>query len=113
MSIQVAIVMGSASDWDVMSHCSKMLKDFDLIPKDFDMTEYFKSQELGVLLDVDIKDLALSKTYHHPDYLRAGDARVVVDLASVAQVGVVLVVAVFNAGLMSEALHFCSSFMML
>ena len=30
MSIQVAIVMGSASDWDVMSHCSKMLKDFDV-----------------------------------------------------------------------------------
>ena len=30
MSIQVAIVMGSASDWDVMSHCPKMLKDFDI-----------------------------------------------------------------------------------
>ena len=30
MSIKVAIVMGSASDWDVMSHCSKMLKDFDV-----------------------------------------------------------------------------------
>jgi 5-(carboxyamino)imidazole ribonucleotide mutase len=30
MGIQVAIVMGSASDWDVMSHCAKTLKDFEI-----------------------------------------------------------------------------------
>jgi 5-(carboxyamino)imidazole ribonucleotide mutase len=30
MSIQVAIVMGSASDWDVMSHASKLLDKFGI-----------------------------------------------------------------------------------
>ena len=30
MSIQVAIVMGSASDWDVMSHASKLLHKFGI-----------------------------------------------------------------------------------
>jgi len=30
MSIQVAIVMGSASDWDVMSHASKLLDTFGI-----------------------------------------------------------------------------------
>ena len=30
MSIQVAIVMGSASDWDVMSNASKLLDKFGI-----------------------------------------------------------------------------------
>ena len=46
MSIQVAIVMGSASDWDVMSHASKLLDKFGIEHESRDLSAHRTPKQL-------------------------------------------------------------------
>ncbi len=56
MSIQVAIVMGSASDWDVMSHCAKILKDFGIPHEAKVLSAHRTPKELEAFISQSEKD---------------------------------------------------------
>ena len=56
MSIQVAIVMGSASDWDVMSHCAKTLKDFGIEHEAKVLSAHRTPKELEAFISQSEKD---------------------------------------------------------
>ena len=56
MSIQVAIVMGSASDWDVMSHCAKILKDFGIEHEAKVLSAHRTPKELEAFISQSEKD---------------------------------------------------------
>ncbi len=56
MSIQVAIVMGSASDWDVMSHCAKTLNDFGIEHEAKVLSAHRTPKELEAFISQSEKD---------------------------------------------------------
>tara|TARA_B100001123_G_scaffold190487_1_gene217329 strand:- start:822 stop:1304 length:483 start_codon:yes stop_codon:yes gene_type:complete len=56
MSIQVAIVMGSASDWDVMSHCANTLKDFGIEHEAKVLSAHRTPKELEAFISQSEKD---------------------------------------------------------
>ena len=56
MSIQVGIVMGSASDWYVMSHCAKTLKDFGIEHEAKVLSAHRTPKELEAFISQSEKD---------------------------------------------------------
>ena len=56
MSIQVAIVMGSAYDWDVMSHCAHTLKDFGIEHEAKVLSAHRTPKELEAFISQSEKD---------------------------------------------------------